>query len=197
VSIASESTFIFSSIVNLCVSPKTSDQYEETDSDTEQSPLDPGTEAPDFELPTTPDQSVTLSDFRGEPVILAFYPADWSPVCGDQLGVYNELISQFNAYGAQLIGISVDGVWCHDAFAEDRNFHFPLLSDFEPKGEVAQTYGVYRDEEGTAARALFVIDEEGVIRWNHVSPVGVNPGADGIFQALDDLGSADEEAAAA
>jgi peroxiredoxin len=130
---------------------------------------------------------VSLSDFLGQPVVLAFYPADWSPVCGDQMSLYNEILSEFSRYNAAVIGISVDGVWCHVAFAHDRHLHFPLLADFEPKGEIARRYGVYRTHEGTSERALFVIDASGVIRWSHVSPVGVNPGADGILRALDGL----------
>lgn len=149
--------------------------------------LPAGTIAPDFTLHATPDQLVALSEFRGEPVILAFYPADWSPVCGDQMALYNELRSEFAEFNAQLIGISVDGVWCHRAFAESRKLHFTLLSDFEPKGAVARLYGVYRERDGTTERALFVIDGEGVIRWSYVSPVGVNPGADGILKALEQL----------
>ena len=149
--------------------------------------LPPGAEAPDFTLHSTPDQSVSLSEFRGQPVILAFYPADWSPVCGDQMALYNEILPEFQRHNAELLGISVDGIWCHLAFAHDRGLHFPLLSDFEPKGAVAKTYGAYRPQDGTAARALFVIDADGVIRWSHVSPVGVNPGADGILNALEAL----------
>jgi len=149
--------------------------------------LGPGTEAPDFSLPSTPDQAVSLSEFRGNPVVIAFYPADWSPVCGDQMALYNEILSEFRRLNATLIGISVDGIWCHLAFAQDRKLHFPLLSDFEPKGHVARQYGVYREREGTSERALFVIDREGIIRWSYVSPVGVNPGADGILRALDGL----------
>jgi peroxiredoxin len=151
-------------------------------------PLPPGTEAPDFELPSTPDQKVMLSEFRGQPVILAFYPEDWSPVCSDQLGLYQAVLPEFQKFGAELIGISVDSVWSHLAFAKDRNLHFPLLSDFEPKGETARSYQVYRAKEGTTERALFVIDAKGVIRWSYVSPVGINPGADGILRALEDLG---------
>src|SRR4051794_28713746 len=150
-------------------------------------PLAAGTPAPDFTLHTTPDQSVSLSDFRGQPVILAFYPADWSPVCGDQMGLYDEILSEFQRFNAELLGLSVDGVWCHIAFAHDRKLHFPLLADFEPKGAVARKYGVYRDADGTTERALFVIDGDGVIRWSYVSPVGVNPGADGILRALEEL----------
>ena len=150
-------------------------------------PVQPGTNAPDFSLKTTPDQAVGIRDFRGQPVILAFYPADWSPVCGDQMTLYNEILPEFHRLGANLLGISVDGVWCHLAFARDRKLRFPLLSDFEPKGEVARMYGVYRHEEGVTERALFVIDSDGVVRWSHVSPVGVNPGADGILHALESM----------
>ena len=150
-------------------------------------PLSPGTLAPDFSLRATPDQVVALRDFRGRPVILAFYPADWSPVCGDQMALYNEMLGEFRQFGAELVGISVDGAWCHLAFAQERRLHFALLADFEPKGQVSQRYGVYRSDDGTCARALFVIDGAGVIRWSYVSPIGVNPGANGILRALESL----------
>ena len=149
--------------------------------------LKPGTKAPDFTLKTTPDQSVSLSEFLGQPVILAFYPADWSLVCSDQMALYNQVLPEFHRHGAALLGISVDGSWCHAAFTGDRKLHFPLLADFEPKGAVARAYGVYRHADGTSERALFVIDERGVIQWSHVSPVGINPGADGILTALEAL----------
>jgi peroxiredoxin len=149
--------------------------------------LAPGTEAPGFTLHSTPDQTVSLDDFRGRPVILAFYPADWSPVCGDQMALYNEILPEFTRFNAELIGILVDGIWCHLAFSHDRKLRFPLLTDFEPKGDVARRYGVYRDHEGTSERALFVIDGGGVIRWSYISPIGVNPGADGILRALEAL----------
>jgi peroxiredoxin len=149
--------------------------------------LSAGTVAPDFSLPATPDQRVSLHEFRGRPVILAFYPADWSPVCGDQMSLYNELRPEFRRFKAELIGISVDGSWCHAAFRDARHLHFTLLSDFEPKGGVARQYGVYRPDEGTTERALFVIDGAGIIRWSYVSPVGVNPGADGILEALEQM----------
>ena len=125
--------------------------------------LKPGTRAPEFTLPSTPDQKVSLSEFLGKRVVLVFYPADWSPVCGDQLALYNELLKE----------------------SADRKYHFTLLSDFEPKGATAKAYGVYREKEGVAERALFVLDTKGVIRWSYVSPVGVNPGADGILKALE------------
>jgi peroxiredoxin len=146
-----------------------------------------GTAAPDFSLHSTPDQLVSLRDFRGAPLIVAFYPADWSPVCGDQMALYNEVLSEFHKFKAAIVGISVDGAWCHDAFALARKLHFPLLSDFEPKGAVARKYGAYRGADGVAERALFVIDPEGIIAWSYLSPVGVNPGADGILDALEAL----------
>ena len=149
--------------------------------------LGPGSRAPDFSLHSTPDQRVSLAEFRGSPLILAFYPADWSAVCGDQMALYNETLSEFKKLGASLLGISVDGSWCHLAFAEQRRLHFPLLADFEPKGEIAQRYGVYRAADGTSERALFVLDGQGVIHWSYVSPIGVNPGADGILNALEGL----------
>lgn len=149
--------------------------------------LAPGTKAPDFSLFATPDQKVSLNDFKGKRVILAFYPADWSPVCGDQMSLYNEMLKYFSKLNAQLIGISVDGKWCHLSFSSERKLHFPLLSDFEPKGEVSRAYGVFDDKTGESKRALFVIDEEGIIRWNHLSPLGVNPGADGILDALEEM----------
>jgi peroxiredoxin len=152
-----------------------------------------GTAAPDFKLRVTPDQWLSLSDLKGRPVILAFYPADWSPVCGDQMVLYNEILPDFREHGAELLGISVDGVWCHAAFAKSRNLHFPLLSDFEPKGAVARSYGAYREEEGVCERALFVVDANGVIFWSYLSPVAVNPGADGILEALEDLSNQSEE----
>ena len=152
-------------------------------------PLAPGALAPDFTLHSTPDQEVSLKDFRGKPVVLAFYPADWSPVCGDQMALYNEVRGEFARYGAQLLGISVDGSWCHAAFSRDRRLHFPLLADFEPKGAVARLYGVYREREGCSERALFVIAADGRIAWSYVSPIGVNPGADGILDALEKLGT--------
>ena len=122
-------------------------------------------------------------------MVLAFYPADWSPVCGDQLALYNELLPEFGRLKAQLLGLSVDGAWCHAALAKDRHYHFPLLADFEPKGAVARAYGAYHDPYGVAERALFVIDAAGVIRWSYLSPMGVNPGADGILAALESLQS--------
>jgi peroxiredoxin len=149
--------------------------------------LQPGTKAPDFKLNVTPDQSLSLSELSGKPVILAFYPADWSPVCGDQMALYNEVLPEFEKYGAEVLGISVDGVWCHLAFAKERNIRFPLLADFEPKGEVSRAYHAYREGDGYSERALFVIDPQGSVHWSHVSPVGVNPGADGILRALDDM----------
>ena len=146
-----------------------------------------GSTAPDFSLLVTPDQTLSLRELLGKAVILAFYPADWSPVCGDQMALYNEILPEFTTYNATLLGISVDGVWCHAAFAAARHLHFPLAADFEPKGHVARLYGAYREGDGTSERALFVIDLNGIIAWSYLSPVAVNPGADGILEALEKL----------
>jgi peroxiredoxin len=156
--------------------------------------LPAGAPAPDFTLNSAPDKTLSLRDYRGQPVILAFYPADWSPVCGDQMTLYNEVLPEFQHYGAQLLGISVDGVWCHAAFAKDRHLHFPLLSDFEPKGEISRRYGAYRKGDGFSERALFVLDDDGIIRWSYLSPLTVNPGADGILRALDALATQESPA---
>jgi peroxiredoxin len=149
--------------------------------------LSNATKAPDFHLPAGPDNIISLNDFRGKPVILAFYPADWSPVCSDQMALYNETLKLFEKFNAQMIGISVDSKWCHMAFSESRNLHFPLLADFEPKGAVSKSYGAYNEEAGESKRALFVIDEEGIIQWSYLSPNEINPGADGILDALEEL----------
>jgi peroxiredoxin len=146
-----------------------------------------GTAAPTFKLQFEHGKFVSLEDFRGRALILAFYPADWSAVCGDQMALYNEILPDFKDLGAELLGVSVDGVWCHAAFAKARNLKFPLLADFEPKGEVARRYGVYRKADGTTERALFVIDPVGVIAWSYLSPIEQNPGADGILAALEEL----------
>lgn len=150
-------------------------------------PIPAGLPAPDFTLLAAPGQPMSLAELRGRHVVLVFYPADWSPVCGDQLALYNELLPEFERLGAQAIGISVDSAWCHQAFAEARGLRFPLLADFVPKGEVARRYGVYRGTDGTCERALFVIDADGTVRWSYVSPIDVNPGADGILSALESI----------
>jgi peroxiredoxin len=109
------------------------------------------------------------------------------------MSLYNMVLPEFRKHGAELLGISVDGAWCHAALAKDRHYHFPLLADFEPKGAVARAYGAYHDADGVAERALFVIDGAGVIRWSYLSPMGVNPGADGILTALESLQPPAEE----
>jgi peroxiredoxin len=150
-------------------------------------PLKKGGRAPDFSLKDTPDQKVALSELQGRPVILMFYPADFSPVCGDEVALFNEILPEFQKYNALLFGISVDNVWCHLAFARERNLHYPLLSDFHPKGEVSKKYNAYREEDGESERALYLIDRDGKIEWGFISPVGVNPGANGVLEALENL----------
>jgi peroxiredoxin len=159
------------------------------------SALPPGSKAPEFSLKSAPDRTLSLGELLGRPLIMVFYPADWSPVCGDQLVLYNEVLPDFRRHNASLVAISVDGVWCHAAYARHNRLGFPLLADFEPKGAVARRYGAYRKQDGLAERALFVVDGGGIIRWSYVSPIGVNPGADGILSALENLSSNDAKQA--
>ena len=166
----------------------TADMYTEAHRDDRPAgPLAAGTPAPDFTLPRAPNDLLRLTDLRGRPVILAFDPADWSPVCGDEMTLFNEVLPEFQRYGAEMVGISVDSAWCHRAYAEAKHLRFPLLADFEPKGRVSRAFGAYREHDGFSERALFVLDAHGVVRWSHLSPVDVNPGADGILAALESL----------
>ena len=146
--------------------------------------LQPGTTAPTFTLATGPDKKISLEDFKGKPVVLMFYPFDWSPVCTAQACSYTDHASIFKDLDASILGISVDSVWSHQAFAKTNEIEFTLLSDFEPKGSVAKAYGVFREKDGMSERALFVIDAHGVIRWSHLSPIGQDPGYEGIASAL-------------
>jgi len=150
-------------------------------------PLKVGTKAPSFSLKVTPDQTVSLSDFTGKPVILAFYPADFSPVCGGEMVLFNELLPEFKKYEAVFMGISVDNIWSHLAFAKEKNLHFPLLSDFNPKGAVSKLYNSYHEQDGVSERSLYLIDKTRKIAWGYISPIGISPGADGILAALENL----------
>ncbi|HKR56376.1 MAG TPA: redoxin domain-containing protein [Gemmatimonadales bacterium] len=154
--------------------------------------LPAGTRAPGFVLNATLDRSVSLHEYRGRSVVPAFYPADWSPVCGDQVTLYIEILPEFNRLDGELLGISVDGVWCHLAFARARKQGFPLLSNFEPKGAVARAHGAFSTASGSSERALYVISPVSGITGSHRSPVGVNPGADGILSALESICSRKE-----
>ncbi|MCW3843155.1 redoxin domain-containing protein [Micromonospora yasonensis] len=149
--------------------------------------ITPGRPAPGFTLPATPDgREVGPGQFRGRPVVLAFYPADFTPVCGEQMTLYQAAMPELERYGAVLLGISVDSVDTHRAFAQSQGVEFPLLADDEPRGEVARRYGAHTPR-GEAARALVVIDPEGTVAWSYLSPMDVNPGVDGILDALERL----------
>ncbi len=153
----------------------------------EKRPLKKGSKAPGFNLKVTPDQTISLADFSGRPVVLIFYPADFSPVCSSEIVLFDELMPEFDKFGAQVLGISVDNVWSHLAFAREAGTHIPLLADFHPKGEVSRAYNAYREEDGESERALYVIDGDGKVAWGFISPVGVSPGVDGVLQALEEL----------
>jgi peroxiredoxin len=147
--------------------------------------IEPGAQAPDFTLPDQDGNKISLADFRGQTVVLVFYPADFSPVCTDQLSVYQEVLDEFEKRGAKLVGISVDGVFCHRAFREHMGIGMPLLADFHPKGEVARAYGAWSEEYGVSSRALVMVGPEGVVEWSYMSPPLEVPGANLIFDALD------------
>ena len=148
--------------------------------------IEPGTPAPEFTLPNHKGQPVSLSDFRGRKVVLAFYPNDFSPVCSDQLSVYQEVLPQIADAGAELIGISTDGSWCHNAFRKHLGLQMTLLADFHPKGEVSRAYGAYLEQWGTPNRSLVLIDEDGVVAWSHAAPTPLEiPGANLIVDALE------------
>ncbi len=149
--------------------------------------LEPGTKAPDFTLNATPDQALSLSQLAGHRVVLVFYPADWSEVCGDELLIFNEALPLLQKYQVTVLGISVDSVWSHLAFKESRKLQFDLLADYNPKGEVGKKYGIYDAKGGFDGRALFVIDTDGTIFWSYLSPTAINPGVDGVLDALERL----------
>jgi peroxiredoxin len=146
--------------------------------------IEVGSKAPDFSLPDQDRNEVSLSDFAGRRVVVAFYPGDFSAVCGDQLSLYQEVLGELEARGASLVGISVDSSDSHRAFRERLNLTMPLLADFHPKGEVSKAYGVYSDEYGKSARALVLVDEAGMVEWTYESPPLEVPGANLIFDAL-------------
>ena len=152
--------------------------------------IQPGSAAPDFTLPDQDGNKVSLSDFRGRTVVIVFYPADFSPVCTDQMNVYQEVLPQIEEQGATLVGISVDGAFSHKAFREHLGVSMPLLADFHPKGEVAKAYGVFVEDYGVAGRALVMVDPEGVVQWAYQSPPLEIPGANLIFDALEQRATA-------
>lgn len=151
--------------------------------------LEPGAEGPNFSLPATSASDLSLHDFRGQPVVLVFYPADKSPVCSNQLALYNEALNLFEENDAQILGISVDDIQSHQEFSDSLNLGFPLLSDDNPLGAIARAYGVYNERDKSTERALFVLDSNGTIRWSYLSPGAENPGANGILHALSSLES--------
>jgi peroxiredoxin len=147
--------------------------------------IEPGTKAPDFTLPDQDGNEVALSDFAGRKLVLAFYPLDFSPVCTDQLSLYQEVLGELEERGAALMGISVDSSFCHKAFRDQLNLTLPLLSDFHPKGEVSRAYGAWIEAVDHGNRSLVLIDEDGVVAWSHAAPTPLEiPGANLIFDAL-------------
>jgi peroxiredoxin (alkyl hydroperoxide reductase subunit C) len=147
--------------------------------------IEPGQPAPDFRLPDQDGKEVALEDLRGKRTVLVFYPSDFSPVCTDQLSVYQEVLPELEEQGVQMYGVSVDGAFCHKAFQDKIGVSIPLLADFHPKGEVTKAYGLWAESHGVAKRALVMIDPELNVEWVHKSPSPLEiPGANLIFDAL-------------
>ncbi|HVY40523.1 MAG TPA: redoxin domain-containing protein [Polyangia bacterium] len=157
--------------------------------------LSRGAAAPELDIPATDGSRTKLADHRGSPVVLVFYPGDFTPVCTGELGLFNELLPELQAFGAKVFAISCDSLWSHVAYAKELSLRIPLLTDFHPKGEVCRRFDVYRDDIGTAERALFVLDGDGRVFWSHVSPIEINPGADGVLVALEQLTGKDLDSA--
>jgi len=157
-------------------------------------PLPPGTPAPAFTLPRSSHAAVSLADVRGQRVILMFYPADWEPVAWEQLTLYQDHLAAFGRLGAVLLAVSIDQHWCHRAFARATGIAYPLLADAHPQGAVSRAYGAYDDQAGASARALFVLDEDGIIRWSYTGPAAINPGVGGILTALEAMDGAEADA---
>jgi peroxiredoxin len=155
-------------------------------------PLSPGTMAPDFSLLRAPQAHLSLHRLCGQLVVLVFYPCDWEPVSREQLALYQDFAGDFRLLGAHLLGISTDHCLSHAAFAHDAKIRFPLLADFQPRGAVAQLYGVYREEHGVAARALFVLDGQAIVRFSEAYPDPLNPGVDDLLTTLEALATGDQ-----
>jgi peroxiredoxin (alkyl hydroperoxide reductase subunit C) len=148
--------------------------------------VEAGTPAPDFTLPDQDGNEVSLASLRGRRIVLVFYPLDFSPVCTDQLNVYQEVLGELESEGATLYGVSVDSAYSHRAFQQQLGITIPLLSDFHPKGEVSRAYGVLIEERGHTGRALVMIDPDGIVEWSYTSPSPLEiPGANLIFDALE------------
>jgi peroxiredoxin len=146
--------------------------------------IEAGAKAPDFSLPDQDANEVSLGDFAGRKLVIAFYPLDFSPVCTDQLGLYQEVLGEIESKGASLVGVSVDSIYCHRAFREQLNLTMPLLADFNPKGEVCRAYGAWIDQVDHGNRSLVLI-EDGEVRWSYATPTPAEiPGANLIFDAI-------------
>jgi peroxiredoxin len=146
--------------------------------------IEAGAKAPDFSLPDQDANEVSLGDFTGRKLVIAFYPLDFSPVCTDQLGLYQEVLGEIESRGASLVGVSVDSIYCHRAFREQLNLTMPLLADFNPKGEVCRAYGAWIDQVDHGNRSLVLI-EDGVVKWSYATPTPAEiPGANLIFDAI-------------
>jgi mycoredoxin-dependent peroxiredoxin len=155
-----------------------------------------GVAAPDFELASSelgddgkPGKKIKLSDYRGKKnVVLAFYPLDFSPVCSKEHACFKDDISTLEGVGAQVLGISVDSKWSHQAYAKQMGINYPLLADFHPRGDVAAKFGMYKPDIGLTARATVIVDKAGKVAWVKEHPMGEPRDDREIVEALKKLG---------
>lgn len=150
-------------------------------------PIKAGERAPDFILKGHDDKDYKLSDYKGKTVLLAFYPADFSPTCSEEHACFVNDLKRFESVNAQVLGISVDNIWSHKAFAEKLNISYPLLADFHPKGKVASLYGLYLEDMGITNRATVIIDKDGIVRYVKIYDIPTQRDNEELLKALEEL----------
>jgi len=147
-----------------------------------------GAPAPEFALKDQSQTEVKLSDFKGKKnVVIVFYPLDWSPVCTNEHACFVNELKRFESLDAQILGLSVDSVWSHKAYAEKMGIHYPLLADFHPRGAVAEKFGVYLAEKGITGRAIAIIDRKGNLAWFKNYDIPTVPDLQEVADALSKL----------
>ncbi len=146
-----------------------------------------GQPVPDFTLKNQDQKDVRLRDFRGKNVVIVFYPLDWSPVCTNEHACFVNDMQKFQKLNAQILGISVDSVWSHKAWAEKLGIQYPLLADFQPRGAVGETFGVYMADKGITGRAIAIVDKDGKVAWFKQYEILQVPEVAEVAQALEKL----------
>ncbi len=151
-------------------------------------PISVGQAAPEFTLKDQSQKEVKLSDFKGKKnVVLMFYPLDWSPVCTNEHACVVNDMKKFDSLDAQILGLSVDSVWSHKAYAEKMGINYPLLADFQPRGAVADKFGMFLADKGITGRAIAIINKDGNVAWFKQYDIPTLPAIDEVAQALSQI----------